>query len=138
MEKDGIESDVSEMFMKSTELEALDMNLLDFEQREKLADRVEAVKKFWPKGNFPFTDNDVLEIFLQIKNNAFMLSDKGGQFVGTAHHVDQSLFNHRCVFVVVVINREEHPGLLKPIFAAKCKSSSDAACLRNDGLNRVG
>jgi len=97
MEKDGIESDVSEMFMKSTELEALDMNLLDFEQKQVLAGRVAAVKSFWPKGAFPFTDDDVLKIFLQIKNNAFMLSDKGGQFVGTAHHVDQSLFNHSCL-----------------------------------------
>lgn len=98
MEKDGVERDVSEVFMKSTELEALDMNLLDYEQKEVLAGRVEAVKKFWPlKGNFPFTDDGVLAIFLQIKNNAFMLSDKGGQFVGTAHHVDQSLFNHSCL-----------------------------------------
>jgi len=97
MEKDGIESDDAEVFMKSTELEALDMNLLDYEKKEILAERVEAVKKFWPKGVFPFTDDEVLKIFLQIKNNAFMLADKGGQFVGTAHHVDQSLFNHSCV-----------------------------------------
>jgi len=97
MEKDGIERDAAEVFMKSTELEALDMDLLDYEQKEVLAQRVDAVKKFWPKGAFPFSDDDVLAIFLQIKNNAFMLSDKGGQFVGTAHHVDQSLFNHSCL-----------------------------------------
>ena len=97
MEKDGIESDDAEVFMKSTELEALDMNILDYEQKEILAQRVDAVKRFWPKGAFPFNDDDVLKIFLQIKNNAFMLADKGGQFVGTAHHVDQSMFNHRCV-----------------------------------------
>ena len=95
MEKDGVERDVSEVFMKSTELERLDVSLLDPEQKAVLAGRVQAVKQFWPKGNFPFTDDDVMAIFLQIKNNAFMLSDKGGQFVGTAHHVDQSLFNHR-------------------------------------------
>lgn len=97
MEKDSVENDDSEIYMKSTELEALDMNLLNYQQKEVLAGRVEAVKKFWPKGSFPFTDDDVLKIFLQIKNNAFMLADKGGQFVGTAHHVDQSLFNHSCI-----------------------------------------
>jgi hypothetical protein len=40
MTKDGVARDVSESFMLSTELEALDMDLLDFEQVEKGIDRM--------------------------------------------------------------------------------------------------
>jgi len=100
--KDGAVRDESETHLKMSQLEAHENSKLSPVEAKDMENKVKTLKGFLTNTKLitkkkTVSEEEIRKIFLQIKSNAFMLSDRSGlQVIGSGIYPSIALLNHSC------------------------------------------